>query len=417
MSMIKRIKQFSDEHHLLCKILVFVFSAGLMMLLSYHWTGSLVYYNGDSKMYISIADNFLDNGHFLQTVRTERENFIVPFGFPAILTVLRLFTRNDLFIALVQYAVFGLSCTLLYCAERNFFGNIGGLSVIAHCLMIWRIHYAGPGCIVTETWYIAIIIFCVWLLSRRDMAVNSRLTLAYAALLVGFIIRPLLGVLFFPLAAYLIVRAVRGKYNAGYLALMISVSALILGAIGMLNYRETGHFVITEAYSGISVYLINNDNVTEWGIDFAKGEYEYADERFWSIYNRTDIDYYDKNELLSDIGYQYMLRHPFVTLKNIVVKFTYMFITYWYGVTAVAAAGAVAAFRQRKLFRAEYAIMIAAAGVIAVITSFGIPEPRYCYAIFPVITLFVSALAGYCVHHAIPSAVENLKAGRQQDNV
>lgn len=408
--MLGKIRQFTNSHHLLCKILVFFLSVGLMMTLSYIWTGSLVYYNGDSKMYISIADNFLDNGHFLQTVRTERENFIVPFGFPAILTIIRLFTRSNLAIALVQYAVFGLACVLLYCAERNFFGNIGGLSVLMHCLMLWRIHYAGPGCVVTETWYITPIIFCIWLLSRKDIKTESRLTMAYIALFIGFIIRPLLGMLFFPLALYMIVQTVYKKYNLLRLVALIGISVLIMGGIAALNYRETGHPVFTEAYSGISVYLQNNDNIAEWGIDFGKGEYEYADEQFLSIYNRTDIDYYEKNEILGDLGYEYMFSHPWLTIKNIAYKFCYLFITYWYYLIALAGAGAFAAFKFKPKFRREFAVILIAAAVVAVVTSMGLPEPRYAYIVFPVFTLFTAAFVGFGIHRILPLLCEKLWA-------
>lgn len=408
--MLGKIRQFTNSHHLLCKILVFFLSVGLMMTLSYIWTGSLVYYNGDSKMYISIADNFLDNGHFLQTVRTERENFIVPFGFPAILTIIRLFTRSNLAIALVQYAVFGLACVLLYCAERNFFGNIGGLSVLMHCLMLWRIHYAGPGCVVTETWYITPIIFCIWLLSRKDIKTESRLTMAYIALFIGFIIRPLLGMLFFPLALYMIVQTVYKKYNLLRLVALIGISVLIMGGIAALNYRETGHPVFTEAYSGISVYLQNNDNIAEWGIDFGKGEYEYADEQFLSIYNRTDIDYYEKNEILGDLGYEYMFSHPWLTIKNIAYKFCYLFITYWYYLIALAGAGAFAAFKFKPKFRREFAVILIAAAAVAIVTSMGLPEPRYAYIVFPVFTLFTAALVGFGIHRILPLLCEKLWA-------
>lgn len=408
--MLNKIKRFTDTHHLLCKILVFVFSAALMMTLSFIWTGSLVYYNGDSKMYISIADNFLDNGHFIQTLRTDRENFVVPLGFPAILTIIRLFTRSNLAIALVQYIVFGFACVLLYCAERNFFGNIGGLSVLMHCLMLWHIHYAAPGCVVTETWYITPLIFCVWLLSRKDIKTDSRLTMAYIALFIGFIIRPLLGMFFFPLAVYMIVQTVFKKYNPLRLVLLISVSVLIMAAIAAINYRETGHVVFTEAYSGISVYLQNNENIAEWGIDFGKGEYEYADEQFLAIYNRTDIDYVEKNELLGDLGYEFMFSHPWLTIKNIVYKFSYLFITNWYYLIVFVAAGAFVSFKTNTKFRKEFIIILIAALAVAVVTSMGLPESRYTYVVFPVYTLFTAAFFGFCVHRILPFLFGKLKA-------
>ena len=63
----KKIKRFSDEKHTLCKILVFFFAVAMTVALSLSAEHSIVYHNGDSPLYISIADNFLDTGHFIQT--------------------------------------------------------------------------------------------------------------------------------------------------------------------------------------------------------------------------------------------------------------------------------------------------------------------------------------------------------------
>ncbi len=389
--LMKKIKRFSDEKHTLCKILVFVFAVAMTVGLSLSAEHSIVYHNGDSPLYISIADNFLDNGHFIQTHRDRFENFVVPPGYPAILTAIRLFSRNDAAIAIVQYILFGFSSVLLYCAERNLFGNIGGLSVIMYCLLLRHVHYCGPGGVLTETWYISVIILCIWLLSRPDIPRNSPLSVAYVASFIGVLIRPLLSILFFAVAAYMLVLAVKKEYSIARFAAMAVVCVLIVGANVAVNYRETGHYIVFEDYAGISVYLANNDVVKENGYDYSKSEYDYADEQFYEIYNNKDLDYYEVNEQLSALGNKYILTHPLTTLKNIVVKFWYLFFSYWYYIAFVAAAGAFFAYRRNKEKAKLYTVLLAFSLVFAVITSMGNPSSRYSYILLPTYTIFMAA--------------------------
>ncbi len=405
-----RLGEFCDRRHRLCKIIIFAGSAALLMLLSLVWTGSLVYYNGDSKMYISIADNFLDSGHFIQTLR-DRENFVVPFGYPAILTLIRAVSRADILIALAQYSLFGLVCVTLYCAERNFFGGVGGFSVLMHCLMLWRIHYAAPGCVVTETWYMAALVFCVWLLSRKDIASEKRLTCAFIALFVGFVIRPVLGLLLVPLMGWMIFRTIQKKYPAKHLLALLGAAGVIMLSIGAINYRETGHLIFTEGYSGMSVYLLNSDNAAAM-FDLSLPEAAYADGQYDAIMARPDLDYYEKHLLLGELGREYILSHPLVTAKAVAVKLLYMFFEYWYFVPVVAIAGLYFSCRLRPKFRAEFLLIAGAAALLALVTSFGIPEPRYAYAVFPFVTLFTSAAVNFGVRRFLPWAAEKLSAGK-----
>lgn len=51
--------------------------------------GTFVKLGPDAKLYYSIAENFRTTGHFIQTAR-DSALFVVPFGVPLILTILRL---------------------------------------------------------------------------------------------------------------------------------------------------------------------------------------------------------------------------------------------------------------------------------------------------------------------------------------
>lgn len=69
-------------------------------------TGTLYTATPDGDLYLSVADNFWKTGHFIQTARPYEKDMIVPFGFPAILTVLKVIFRDNLGIVFVQYFIF-----------------------------------------------------------------------------------------------------------------------------------------------------------------------------------------------------------------------------------------------------------------------------------------------------------------------
>jgi len=68
---------------------IFTFSAVVLFWVKCNLTeyGSLYIETPDGNLYLSIANNFIENGHFVQTSRPYELNFVVPPGLPAILTV------------------------------------------------------------------------------------------------------------------------------------------------------------------------------------------------------------------------------------------------------------------------------------------------------------------------------------------
>lgn len=56
-------------------LLVFTFSIIYLMLYIYKMKNTLYISSSDGKLYLSIADNFLKNGHFIQTARPNDINF------------------------------------------------------------------------------------------------------------------------------------------------------------------------------------------------------------------------------------------------------------------------------------------------------------------------------------------------------
>ncbi len=76
------------------------------------WWKHLIYLGPDARLYYSIAENFCNTGHFIQTAR-DIPNYAVPFGVPLILTLLRIISLNRSIIIALQYAMLGTACLLL----------------------------------------------------------------------------------------------------------------------------------------------------------------------------------------------------------------------------------------------------------------------------------------------------------------
>lgn len=85
-----------------------VMAAGLSFILIYNLRnlGFLYVPTPDGNLYLSVADNFWKTGHFIQSARPYEKGMIVPFGFPAILVVLKLAFRDSGGIVFMQYLIF-----------------------------------------------------------------------------------------------------------------------------------------------------------------------------------------------------------------------------------------------------------------------------------------------------------------------
>ena len=85
----------------------------LIALIYYAVKGVFICLGPDAELYYSIAENFRTTGHFIQTAR-DSALFVVPFGVPLILTVLRLIGFTLPMIIALQYLMLGTACMLLY---------------------------------------------------------------------------------------------------------------------------------------------------------------------------------------------------------------------------------------------------------------------------------------------------------------
>ena len=78
----------------------------------------------DARLYLSIADNFLHTGHFIQTDRAGVE-IVVPFAYPLYITLLRAVGMPLVGFAVLNLLSVGASSVFLYDTERRLFGSGG----------------------------------------------------------------------------------------------------------------------------------------------------------------------------------------------------------------------------------------------------------------------------------------------------
>lgn len=120
-------------------------------------------------LYVSIAENFINTGHFIQTDRSHEVGFVVPFGLPVIYTCLYGLFHNIYGIIFIQYVIFGLTLCFFRKATLLILKN-GYLSFIAIVLYYcndFLIVEVNPGKLLTEIWYMFLIVLWIYFFLKQ----------------------------------------------------------------------------------------------------------------------------------------------------------------------------------------------------------------------------------------------------------
>ena len=104
-------------------LLLLTIPAILMLLMEKRVMGEIGHQTPDATVYLSIADNFVNTGHFIQTDRGV-EGMVVPPGTPLMLTIFRLFHFSNRIIMYVHILMFG-TCNILLCETEKRINGIG----------------------------------------------------------------------------------------------------------------------------------------------------------------------------------------------------------------------------------------------------------------------------------------------------
>ena len=369
------------------EIICFLGPIALMLAYNLLAYGFFADISPDARLYMSIADNFLSTGHFHETARGGE--YVVPFGFPLILTVFRLFRLDVNGIAAIQYLMLGGACLLLYKTEENLFGR-GGIAPVVYVLMLVRIHLL-TGYLYVEHYYLFLLAWMLWLLSNREMSPVKRILWLNAAGFGAFTIRTVLVAVYVPILIYTVFLWGKKRLPGRWMVLSLLIPGLLMGINTAVNHRETGHWIVTDNYSGADLYAANNPNTKTVHYnssllpDFVDGEYD-------AVQADTSLDFTEKNALLGDMAKQWARENPGAFLKNTAVKFISLFITYWKFLLIPAFLGAAAWIVQK---RDRLLLAVTAVGLLlAVVTSAGLIMGRYAAPVIPLAGLQYSA--GLC---------------------
>ena len=269
------------------------------------WWKHLIYLGPDARLYYSIAENFCNTGHFIQTAR-DIPKLVVPFGVPLILTLLRIIGLNLSMIIALQYVMLGTACLLLYKTEQVLFGR-GGFAPAFYCIALFRSQIDLYD-IYVEHYALLLLIVVLYLSARKDLPEKKRLTGMNLAGAYMVACRPVLTPVYIAVLLYSFMKLVRRDLSVNRLALLLLIPTVLFGANTLVNYRETGYPIVMDSYSGKDFYAANNANAsTEY---YTSKVYDTFGEDYTSVENNSQLDQPSKNEIYKQLGKKWIRENP-----------------------------------------------------------------------------------------------------------
>ena len=373
-----------NKRILISRLAVLVVPAAVLLLYEYFRMGKIGNLTADGRLYLSVADNFLANGHFIQYVRWF-PGFVVPPGLPLILLLLRVLRFTEPMIIWFQAILFGGSCLLLAESERELFGRTG-LSPLVYLLGYMRCRLL-LGNIMVEHYYLFLMCLILWLV----LCTGTRRKLLWLNLTGLFLLltRPALTPVYLAILGVTLISSWERRKPVGAVAALL-LPTLILGLNLAVNYRETGELILLESYSGTDLYITA---CADAPVTIEEGE-NYLDETKDAIYYDENMTMAEKSSQLGNMARTYVREHPGEYLWKTVRRFIVLFLRSYGYFTLLPVIGAVMMIiqeeRQEKGFLqiGLFAVNI----LLAMLTSFGIPEIRYTAVIWPLAALHFAAL-------------------------
>lgn len=359
----------------------------LIALIYYAVKGVFIYLGPDAELYYSIAENFRTTGHFIQTAR-DSALFVVPFGVPLILTVLRLIGFTLPMIIAIQYLMFGTACMLLYKTERILFGR-GGFAPVFYSLALLRARIDLYD-IYLEHYFLLLIILLLYLSVRRDMPVKKRLIYMNLAGMYMVACRPVLLPVYIAVLIYSLVLLVRRQLPVGRFAIFLLIPVLLFGANTLVNYRETGYPIVMDSYSGRDFYAANNPEASAGY--YSSKIYESFGEEYTAVQNDPTLDRVQKNELFKKMGTKWVMENPELFQCNTAKRFAEDFVWTWRYTLILCFFGAMHMIAACPDWRRWAAVTLAVNLVVAVITAMGLVMVRYTAVVWPLAALHLSAI-------------------------
>ena len=366
------------------RLVILIGPTALLLLYEYFRMGKIGNLTADGMLYLSVADNFLATGHFIQYIRWF-PGFVVPPGLPLILLLLRLLRFTESMIIGFQAILFGGSCLFLSECERKLFGRFG-LSPLVYLLGYMRCRLL-LGNIMVEHYYLFLLCMILWLV----FCTKSRRRLLWLNLAGLFLLltRPALSPAYLVILGYTLASCLQQRKLLSTLAAIL-LPILVLGLNLAVNYRETGEMILLESYSGTDLYITA---CADAPVTIEEGEH-YLDETRDAIYYDENMTMAEKSRLLGNMAKTFVREHPGEYLLKTVRRFGVLFLKSYGYLTLLPAAGAILMIirekdRQRRMLLISLLTMNI---LLAMLTSFGIPEIRYTAVIWPLAALHAAAL-------------------------
>lgn len=376
------------------KIIVFVVSI-VNIVEFYDNTYDRLYISApDTDLYWSISDNLFANGHFIQNFYPETPDFVVPFGLPVIILLLKLIVNDIWFVVVVQYILFGITEVLLFEICKTLFKNslAGICASILYFQGIILNPICGPAYILTETYTMFLLVLACYVLALDKMKIEKKLIAINIILFIGYVIRPALSVIFYVSLVWSLIFVLRKKISIKKFITMVSAFVVIIVINTLVNYREIREWVVLENYSAYSIYLANNSNTQTipWGSDL----YPYFLDDYGMDIKMSDLTMEQKDKLYTAGAKEFISKNIIFCIQNACVKYKKLFLDNFGWRYVVMWIGAVVCLAFSKTKRYCYISYIVTFLMLSIITSFGLNVSRYAIIALPFIAIFIAGLIG-----------------------
>ena len=361
-------------------IVLLTVPALLMVLVEYRHMGEFGFQTPDARVYISIADNYVSTGHFIQTER-DVSGLVVPPGVPAILTVFRLLHFSDEMIIAVQILMFGLCNIMLYETECQINGK-GIWAPIIYTLAYMRC-WICLGLFLVEHYYLFLLCLAVRIMYREYEEKKKLLLHLNIIGLAMVLVRPLLSPIYLTIIGYTLYWSLKNR-NRKLVVFSLLLPVFVFSVNVAVNYRETGEIILLENYSASDMYTASRLGSPIY-IEEAQN---FPDEVYTSIVSDESLSASEKNMVFKKLTKENLKDHFWIYIRNGILRGHELFFkAYAWATLYTLTGGIMLAYSEKKEGKWRATVMLLLTLLLAVLSSFGVSECRYSIVIWPMASI------------------------------
>ena len=390
-----KIMRIIKTHRLFAYLILMIVPASLVLLSEYLIVGELCLQTSDARIYISIADNFVKTGHFIQKARPY-VGMVVPPGTPLMITLFRIMGLSNNAIMAVQILMFGISNVFLYETEKRITGK--GFWAPAIFTLAYLRCFLRLGVVMVEHYYLFQLCFLLWLI-YSDIRMQNRIISMNLVGLAMLLTRPVLLPVYCVILIYTIFWCSKNDKNligAGIILLPILIISINIA----VNYRETGEVVLLENYSGYDLYCSSRPDAPVTVQEAA--EYSKEDPVADQVKEEKNLTMSERNARFKMLARENLRNYFSLFLRNSFLRCYELFIKQYYWASIYALFGGVLlAIRELKQTNLRAIAVLVLTVLMALITSFGIIELRYSVVIWPMASVHGAYMTDWLLSYII----------------